>query len=307
MGYLTRAFGTAMTDRAPDISRGHRAGVRSSRVAVFGGALLIVVLLFVVLGPFLWPLAPDAINTSVRNQGGSWAHPMGTDQLGRDMFARVLVGGRISLSVGFVAMVLSVGLGTFVGVLSGYFRKLDGILMRTTDLFLSLPLLPLLLVAVMLFREPLNRQFGPETGIFILIVVAIGATSWMSTARIVRGEVIGLRERDFVLAARSSGTRRRAMITRHILPNVMSPIVVSATLGIANAIITESALSFLGLGFPPDFATWGRLLNDGTVYLTQYPGRALWPGTAITMTVLAVTYLGEGVRDALHPRSASVR
>jgi len=206
------------------------------------------------------------------------------------------------VAVGIAAMMLALFLGSFVGVIAGFFRRLDGPLMRLTDLFLALPLLPLLLVMMLLFREPLNGAFGPERGIFILIVCAIGITSWMPTARIVRGDVLALKEREFVLAARSIGTTNTKMITRHILPNVLSPIMVSATLGIANAIITESALSFLGLGFPPDFPTWGRLLFDGTDYLQQYPERVIWPGVAISLTVLSVNYLGDGLRDALDPR-----
>ncbi|NDD88686.1 MAG: ABC transporter permease, partial [Rhodobacteraceae bacterium] len=237
-----------------------------------------------------------------RNQGPSWAHPFGTDQLGRDTFARMMAGGQTSISVGLAAMGLSLVLGTFVGVLAGFFRFLDGPLMRLTDLFLALPILPLLLVMMLLFREPLNGAFGPETGIFILIVTAIGITSWMPTARIVRGDVLALKEREFVLSARSIGTKNSRIITRHILPNVLSPIMVSATLGIANAIITESALSFLGLGFPPDFPTWGRLLFDATDYLQQYPERVFWPGMAISLSVLSVNYLGDGLRDALDPR-----
>src|SRR5690606_1223045 len=145
-------------------------------------------------------------------------------------------------------------------------------------------------------------RFGPETGIFMLIVVGIGITSWMQTARIVRGEVLALKEREFVLAGRSIGTPPRRIIIRHILPNVLSPIMVSATLGIATAIITESALSFLGLGFPPDFPTWGRLLFDAIDYMQQYPERVLWPGLAISLTVLSVNYVGDGLRDALDPR-----
>ena len=174
--------------------------------------------------------------------------------------------------------------------------------MRLTDLFLALPLLPLLLVIILLFRDPLNAAFGPEGGIFILMVSAIGITSWMQAARIVRGDVLALKEREFVLAARSIGTSRTMMIMRHILPNVLSPIMVSATLGVANAIITESALSFLGLGFPPDFPTWGRLLFDGVDYLQQYPERVIFPGVAISLVVLSVNYMGDGLRDALDPR-----
>jgi peptide/nickel transport system permease protein len=262
-----------------------------------------LIVLVVFLGPLIWQIDPTFIDIRARNQGPSLSHPLGSDQLGRDTLARVLSGGQISIAVGMTAMVLSILLGTLMGVLSGMSRWLDGPLMRVTDLFLSLPLLPLLLVMVMLFRETLSAMFGPEAGIFILIVVAIEITSWMPTARVVRGEVLSLKQRDFILAARSIGTPQVALITRHILPNVLSPILVSATLGIANAILTESALSFLGLGFPPDFPTWGRLLNDATVYIQDYPERVIWPGLAISLTVLSVNYIGDGLRDALDPKS----
>ena len=270
--------------------------------ALYGGILFLVIVLWVYLGPLLWTIDPTHIDIRARNQGPNLSHPFGTDQLGRDTFARMMKGGKTSVSVGITAMLLALGLGSFIGVMAGFFKKLDGPLMRLTDLFLALPLLPLLLVMMLLFRDPLNAAFGPEQGIFILIVMAIGVTSWMPTARIVRGDVLAIKEREFVLAARSIGTTNTKMILRHILPNVLSPIMVSATLGIATAIITESALSFLGLGFPPDFPTWGRLLFDATDYLQQYPERVFWPGMAISLTVLSVNYLGDGLRDALDPR-----
>jgi peptide/nickel transport system permease protein len=275
---------------------------KSHRGALAGGLVLLFIILAVFLGPYIWPYDATYIDIRSRNQGPTLAHPFGTDQLGRDTLARMLEGGRTSIAVGLTAMLLALVLGSLIGVLAGFFRRLDGPLMRFTDLFLSLPLLPLLLVMVLLFREALNGMFGPEMGIFILIVVAIGVTSWMPTARIVRGDVLALKEREVILAARSIGTTNFNLITRHILPNVMSPIMVSATLGIANAIITESALSFLGLGFPPDFPTWGRLLNDATQYLQDYPERVFWPGLAISLTVLSINYMGDGLRDALDPR-----
>lgn len=275
---------------------------KTHRGALVGAGIFAFIVLAVVIGPLIWPYDAQFIDIRSRNQGPSLAHPLGTDQLGRDMLARMMAGGKVSVAVGITAMLLSLVLGTAIGVLAGFFRRLDGALMRITDLFLALPLLPLLLVMVMLFREALSSRFGPETGIFILIVVAIGVTSWMQTARIVRGDVLALKEREFVLAGRSIGTPPRRIIFRHILPNVLSPIMVSATLGIANAIITESALSFLGLGFPPDFPTWGRLLFDAVDYLQQYPERVLWPGLAISLTVLSVNYVGDGLRDALDPR-----
>ena len=297
-----------MTDRALDTSAPHSQWrdvwrqFRAHRGALVGMSVFLFIIAAVFLGPLIWTIDATYIDIRARNQGPSWAHPMGTDQLGRDTMARIFAGGRTSITVGLTAMLLALVLGSLIGVLAGFFRWLDGPLMRLTDLFLSLPLLPLLLVMVMLFRESLSATFGSATGIFILIVIAIGVTSWMPTARIVRGDVLALKEREFVLAARSIGTSNFHLITRHILPNVVSPIMVSATLGIANAIITESALSFLGLGFPPDFPTWGRLLNDATVYLQDYPERVIWPGLAISLTVLSVNYMGDGLRDALDPR-----
>ncbi|KPU84103.1 peptide ABC transporter [Marinosulfonomonas sp. PRT-SC04] len=275
---------------------------KSHRGAMISSVIFLAILFAVVFGEMLWHFDASFIDIRSRNQGPSFTHPLGTDQLGRDTLARMIRGGQISIAVGLTAMMLSLVLGTLVGVSAGYFKRLDGILMRLTDLFLALPLLPLLLVMVMLFREPLSAAFGPETGIFILMVSAIGITSWMPTARIVRGDVLALKEREFILSARSIGTTPFKMILRHILPNVLSPIMVSATLGIANAIITESALSFLGLGFPPDFPTWGRLLYDATDFLQLYPERVIWPGLAISLTVLSVNYIGDGLRDALDPR-----
>ncbi|MBU2889281.1 ABC transporter permease [Celeribacter halophilus] len=275
---------------------------KTHKGAMAGLVFFVFIILAVYLGPLLWTIDPTHIDIRARNTGPSLAHPLGADQLGRDMLARMLQGGQVSISVGLTAMALSLVLGTFIGVLAGYWKGLDGLLMRFTDLFLALPLLPLLLVIIMLFRDPLRSVFGLETGIFILIVFVIGITSWMQAARIVRGDVLALKEREYVLAARSIGTSSGKIVVRHILPNIMSPIMVSATLGIANAIITESALSFLGLGFPPDYPTWGRLLFDAKDFIQQYPERVIWPGLAISLTVLAVNYIGDGLRDALDPR-----
>ncbi len=275
---------------------------KTHKGALIGTGVFAFILFAVFLGPYIYDVNPQYLNIREKNQGPSLTHLLGTDQLGRDMLAQVLHGGRVSMAVGVIAMFISLLVGTLVGLLAGYFKKLDGPLMRLTDLFLALPLLPLLLVIIMLFRDTLRGMFGPETGIFILIVFIIGATSWMHTARIVRGDVLAQKEREFVLAAKSIGTPDRRVILRHILPNVLSPIMVSATLGVANAIITESALSFLGLGFPSDFPTWGRLLFDGANYMTLTPARVVWPGLAISLTVLSVNFIGDGLRDALDPR-----
>ena len=270
--------------------------------AVVGVVVFVLIGLSVFFGPYLYDVDPNAIDFRARNLSPNFEHPLGTDNIGRDTMAAMLAGGQVSLAVGFLAMVIALLLGTLVGVLAGFIKALDSPLMRLTDLFLSLPLLPLLLVSIMLFRDPLRTLYGPENGIFILIVFMIGITSWMHTARIVRGDVLGIKEREFVLAAHSIGAIRRKIIFRHILPNILSPIMVSATLGIANAIITESALSFLGLGFPPDFPTWGRLLYDGTKFIQITPSRVIWPGLFIALTVLSVNYIGDGLRDALDPR-----
>ena len=273
--------------------------------AVAGLILLTIIVLATVFGPFLYGVDPYLIETANASASPSVGHPLGTDNLGRDVLARVLVGGRISISVGFAAMLVGLILGTGVGVIAGYFRRLDGPLMRVTDLFLALPILPLLLVAVLLFRDPLQDRFGEAMGIFILVVFIIGVTSWMQTARVVRGDVLSLKEEEFVLAANSIGTRKRKVITRHILPNTLSPVMVSAALGVAVAIITESALSFLGLGFPQSFPTWGRLLFDANQYIQISPMRVIAPGVMISLTVLSVNYIGDGLRDALDPRLRS--
>ena len=270
--------------------------------ALVGVVVFVLITLIVFLGPFVYDVDPNAIDFKSRNLTPSLNHPLGTDNIGHDTLAQMLAGGQVSLAVGFLAMLIALVLGTFIGVLAGFITALDGPLMRLTDLFLALPILPLLLVIILLFRDTLRNLYGPEAGIFMLIVFVIGVTSWMNTARIVRGDVLGIKEREFVLAAQSIGVRRRKIIFRHILPNVLSPIMVSATLGIANAIITESALSFLGLGFPPDFPTWGRLLYDGTNFIQITPSRVIWPGLFIALTVLSGNYIGDGLRDAMDPR-----
>jgi peptide/nickel transport system permease protein len=299
---------TTVIEKPRSFSRDVWDQFRSHKGAMAGLIVLATLILFVVVGPFIWRIDPTFVEPDAakmimsRNKPPTWAHPLGTDQLGRDMLARMMAGGKVSLAVGTVAMLISIFIGTFIGVMAGYFKRLDGTLMRMTDLFLALPLLPLLLVLMMLFGDRIRALLGPEAGTFLLIVFAIGVTSWMHSARIVRGQVLALKEREFVMAAKSIGTPARRLILRHILPNVVSPIMVAATLGIAGAIITESVLSFLGLGFPPDFPTWGRLLYDGVEYMQLYPQRVMWPGLAISLTVLSVNYIGDGLRDALDPR-----
>lgn len=278
---------------------------RRHRGALFGLVTLSLIILAVYVGPVFYPFDPFETNVPDRNLGPTWKHLMGTDNLGRDVLARVLIGGRVSISVGIAAMAFQIIVGTTIGVLAGFFRRLDGALMRLTDLFLAIPQLPLLLVVVALFRDPVTDRFGENLGIFLLVVFIIGITNWMQTARIVRGDVLAIKEEEFVLAARSIGTSGRKIVTRHILPNVLSPVTVAASLGVATAIITESALSFLSLGFPADFPTWGRLLFDAKDLITSQPARIIWPGVMISLVVMSVTFIGDGLRDALDPKLRS--
>jgi peptide/nickel transport system permease protein len=250
----------------------------------------------------VYTVDPEAIDIIASSQPPSLEHPFGTDDLGRDLLARNMHGGRISLSVGIFAMLVAMTFGTMIGILAGYFSRLDGPLMRFTDMMLALPQLPLLLVIIMLFRDSLRKWLGPELGIFLLVVFVIGILGWMPTSRVVRGSVLSVKEKEYVEASVSIGSKERRIVSRHVFPNVLSPIIVSATLGIAAAIITESALSFLGLGFPSDVPTWGRLLFDGKDFMTFTPWVILWPGMLISLTVLSINFMGDGLRDALDPR-----
>lgn len=278
---------------------------RKHKGAMSGVVILIIITLACFVGPVLLPFDVSKPDLTATNRPAGWPHLLGTDNLGRDAFTRALLGGRISLLVGFVAMAISIIVGTLIGAVAGYFKRLDWILMWITDLFLSLPLLPILLVAVVLFRNPMQDWLGDSLGIFVLMVTIIGATSWMQTARIVRGEVLSVKEEEFILASRSIGTRPRRIIMSHIMPNVLSPVIVAASLGIAIAIITESAVSFLGLGFPLEIPTWGSLLNDSVARLSLNVWLTVGPGILLSLTVLSVNLIGDGLRDALDPKGRS--
>ena len=256
-----------------------------------------------VAGPLVYRVPIDAIDFKAKLKAPSWAHPMGTDDLGQDVLARMLYGGRISLAVGIISMLIAITLGVLIGAIAGQLGgTTDHVLMRITDLFLSLPGLPLLLLIVYLFRDSLRKFLGPEVGVFILIVAVIGGLRWMTVARLVRAQFLSLREKEFVEAARGLGARPVRQVWRHILPNAMGPVIVAATIDVAAAIIAESSLSFLGLGFPPDIPSWGRILFDAKDNLDFAPHWALFPGAAIFVTVLSINYMGDGLRDALDPR-----
>jgi peptide/nickel transport system permease protein len=272
------------------------------RLAMAGLATLVFLVLFTLIGPIVYQTPVNAIDFTVSLQGSSAAHPFGTDDLGRDILARAMIGGRISIAVGITSVLIAITLGLFVGAVAGYFAKLDSPLMRLTDLFLSLPILPLLLVIVYLFRDSLRSAFGPELGIFLMIVFVIGILNWMPVARLVRASFLSLKQKEFVEAARAVGDSDGRIIMKHIIPNVLSPVLVAATIGVGGAILTESTLSFLGLGFPSDVTTWGRLLFDAKDYIDFAPHWAFFPGMLIFLTVLSINYIGDGLRDALDPR-----
>lgn len=259
--------------------------------------------LAVLLGPLVYKVGINDIDFKARLAPPSAAHPMGTDDLGRDMLARMLYGGRISLAVGLAAMLMAITVGVIIGAIAGISRGwVDAVLMWVTDLFLSLPQLPLLLLLIFLFREALKELFGLEVGMFILIVAVIGGFRWMPVARLVRAQFFSLREKEFVEAARALGASVPRQVVRHILPNSLGPVIVAATIDVAAAIIAESTLSFLGLGFPPDIPTWGRILYDGRDFMDIAWHWAMFPGLAIFITVLTINFIGDGLRDALDPR-----
>lgn len=278
---------------------------RRHRLAMVALGMLVFLMLFTLAGPLVYSTKIDVIDFGLSLKGPAADHLLGTDDLGRDLLARLMFGGRISIAVGITSVLLAITLGTSIGALAGFFGRLDNPLMRLTDLFLSLPVLPLLLVIIYLFRDSLRTAFGPELGIFLMIVGVIGILNWMPVARLVRAQFLSLKQKEFVEAARSVGARDRRIIVRHILPNAMSPILVAATIGVGGAILTESTLSFLGLGFPSDVPTWGRILYDARNYIDIAPHWAIFPGLLIFLTVLSINFIGDGLRDALDPRKTS--
>jgi peptide/nickel transport system permease protein len=265
--------------------------LRHNRMAMAGAAIVLAMFVLAVAAPVLGR-DPGEIEIARRLQSPSWAYPLGTDDLGRDVLTRILYGARISLLVGFVAVGIATTIGIVLGALAGYYgRWVDTLLMRFVDIMLCFPTF-FLILAVIAFLDPSIWN----------IMIIIGLTGWMGVARLVRAEFLSLRERDFVLAARALGAGDGRIIFRHILPNALSPVLVSATLGIAGAILTESALSFLGIGVQPPTPSWGNMLIAGKQTLGTAWWLSVFPGLAILITVLGYNLLGEGIRDALDPR-----
>ncbi|MCI7568739.1 ABC transporter permease [Desulfovibrio sp.] len=257
-----------------------------------GLALVLVMSLAAVAAPLLAPYDPDACNSQAIFAPPSSEFWLGTDRLGRDVFSRLLYGGRVSLWVGFVAVGISSAIGVALGLVSGYFRGwVDEFIMRVVDVMLCFPSF-FLILSVIAFLEPSLTN----------IMIVIGLTSWMGVARLVRAETLSLREREFVDAARLAGCSTARILWRHILPNALAPVLISATLGVAGAILVESSLSFLGIGLRPPASSWGNMLQDGKAALEIAPWLSIYPGVAILLTVLGYNLLGEGLRDLLDPR-----
>jgi len=276
---------------------------RRHRLAVVSSGILSAMILALLLGPLIWPVPINAIDFAAQLRGPSFAHPLGADDLGQDLLARMIYGGRISMAVGIAAMLVAVFVGVFIGAVAGTARgSIDMALMWLCDLFLSLPQLPLLLLIIYLFQDSLRKLVGPQVGTFVLIVAVIGGFRWMSIARLVRAQFFSLREKEFVEAARALGASTLRQVVHHILPNALGPVIVAGTIEVANAIIAESTLSFLGLGFPPDIPSWGRIVYDAKDYLDVAPHWALFAGGAIFLAVMTINYIGDGLRDALDPR-----
>ena len=270
------------------------------RLAVTSIVVLAVIVLAVVVGPFLSSYDPAEPKLDDIFVGPSLAHPFGTDSVGRDELTRVLYGGRISLLVGGLAVAVAITLGLVVGAIAGFLGgAVDVALMRFVDLMLSFPRLYLLILASVFLRDRLPSV--------VIIIVVLGTLSWMGTARLVRASFLSLRQREFVEAARAAGARNRHLVLRHLLPNAMSPIIVAASLGMATAIISESTLSFLGLGIQPPTASWGNMLKDAETDMMDAPWVAVFPGLAIFLVVVAINFIGDGLRDALDPRHVGGR
>lgn len=280
------------------------------RAAMFGLFILIGVFVYIIIGSFVFTEAQANFNdTSIRLQPPSAEHPFGTDRIGRDILARTIYGGQISLMIGFLAVIVEVVLGTAIGAVAGFYGGwVDAVLMRITEAALSIPSLLLLLVMAKFFAgkfAPIPFFGRTLSGSVIIIILILGITSWMSLARIVRSNVLSLKETEFVLAARALGVPNLQIIINHILPNTLASIIVSLTLGVATAILTEAYVSFLGLGVQAPTASWGNMLTEAQEFqiIANAPWYWFFPGLLILLTVLGINFVGDGLRDALDPRS----
>lgn len=281
------------------------------RMALIGLCVMALVVFLVTAAPLVRRYSPTDQNLRNRLQPPSWEHWMGTDELGRDIWSRILYGGQISLAVGLMAMSVAIILGSAIGLISGFYGGwIDGILMRITDIFLSMPRLMVLIMFSTLLRTgalPIFEKLGFRPGTYPPIAIIIGLFAWMGVARLVRAATLDIRTREFIDAARSLGVSDLRTMLRHILPNVASPIIVAATLGLAGAIISESGLSYLGFGVQLPTPTWGNMLRNAQTQITLAPWATFFPGLMIFLSVIAINYIGDGMRDALDPRHVQQR
>lgn len=269
--------------------------LRKNRMAVFSAGILVFMFLFVVVGPWLVPYSFEQQDLAYGARGPSWAHPFGTDMHGRDLLVRVMHGGRISLLVGLCATAVSLTIGVAWGAISGYFGgRVDAVMMRIVDVLYVIPFMFVVILFLVLFGRSL-----------VLLFVALGAVSWLTMARIVRGQVLSLKNAEFVDAARASGVGHLGIVFRHLVPNAMGSIVVYATLTIPRVMLEEAFLSYLGLGVQAPMASWGLLVADGANSMAFLPHMLVFPGLALTVTLFALNFLGDGLRDALDPRMKS--
>ncbi|MCL5673009.1 MAG: ABC transporter permease [Deltaproteobacteria bacterium] len=265
---------------------------KKNKLALFSLLFILLIIAVAIFAPFIAPYNPDKINVNAILQPPSFSHWLGTDQLGRDVFSRLIYGSRISIEVGFIAVSISLFIGVIIGAFAGYYSGLiDSLLMRFVDIMLTFPSFFLILAISAILKPSI-----------INIMIIIGLTSWMGVARIVRAEFIQNRQKDYVLAAKASGASDSYIIFSEILPNCIAPILVSATLGIAGAILIQASLAFLGIGIMPPTPSWGGMLSRGKTYIMIAWWLTLFPGIAILMTVLSFNLMGEAVRDALDPR-----
>jgi peptide/nickel transport system permease protein len=273
---------------------------------MIGSTILLLFALAAIFAPLLSPYDPEKTNLDAMLQPPSTAHPMGTDELGRDLLTRILYGGRVSLSIGVMAMALAVSVGAIIGGLAGFYGGwIDNILMRFTDMMLSFPSLFVLIILAIALREiPIEALRGTAFASVFSIVLVIAVLAWMQVARLVRASFLSLKEKEFSEAARCLGVGNRRIMIRHLLPNAMSPIIVAATFRVATSIITESGLSYLGFGVQPPTPTWGNMLKNAQDQMTRAPWTAIFPGLMIFITVIAINFIGDGLRDALDPYKA---
>lgn len=293
------SLSTGADELAPPLSFSQMAWrrFRRHRMAMFGAITLILLFVYAFAGGIYFnEERANFTDTSKRLTAPSWEHPFGTDTVGRDILARTVQGGRVSLMIGLTAALLEIILGVVIGAVAGFYGgSIDSLLMRFTEAMLIIPSLFLLIV--------MAKVVGGSVGFIIII---IGLTSWMYVARIVRAEFLSIKENEFILAARSIGTPTSQIIFKHILPNSIAPIVVAATLAVAAAILAEAYISFLGMGVQPPAATWGNMLDGSYNYIESAPWMWIFPGLLILLTVLSINFVGDGLRDALDPRSRNV-